>query len=128
MQAMPETHHLVTFRKKKLTLATCIYAATQATGATNLEKSLKTNICRDHTSVACHGIEWATKSDCQNNAENRGLSENVACVALVACKKNNFLNENFEERAAIMEFDGGMTQQEAEAAAWEDLVKGNGYD
>jgi len=31
--------------------------------------------------------------------------------------------ENYEERAAIMEFDGGMTRQEAETAAWEDLSK-----
>lgn len=35
----------------------------------------------------------------------------------------NFL-ESYEERAAIMEFDGGMTRQEAEIAAWEDLTKG----
>ncbi|NCC41246.1 MAG: hypothetical protein EOM21_17800 [Gammaproteobacteria bacterium] len=32
--------------------------------------------------------------------------------------------EAYEERAAIMEFDGGISRQDAEAAAWIDLTKG----
>ena len=31
--------------------------------------------------------------------------------------------EAFEERAAIMEFDAGMTREEAEAAAMQDILK-----
>jgi hypothetical protein len=34
------------------------------------------------------------------------------------------LREAWEERAAIMQFDGGMSREEAERAAWE-LVSGN---
>ena len=31
--------------------------------------------------------------------------------------------ETYEERAAIMEFDGGLSRQDAEAAAFEDCVR-----
>lgn len=34
------------------------------------------------------------------------------------------IREDFEERAAIMEFDAGLSRQDAEAAAWIDLTKG----
>ena len=30
-------------------------------------------------------------------------------------------HEEFEERAAIMEYDGGLTREEAERAAWESV-------
>jgi hypothetical protein len=33
------------------------------------------------------------------------------------------LREEFEERAAIMEYDGGMTRAEAERAAWALILK-----
>lgn len=33
------------------------------------------------------------------------------------------LHEAFEERAAIMEFDGGLTREQAERAAWAALSK-----
>ena len=34
--------------------------------------------------------------------------------------------EDFEERAAIMEYDGGLTRREAERRAWEIAVQGSG--
>lgn len=34
------------------------------------------------------------------------------------------IREAFEERAAIMEFDAGLSRQDAEAAAFKDLTKG----
>ena len=36
-----------------------------------------------------------------------------------------FILEEFEERAAIMEFDGGLSQEEAERAAWAQISKRN---
>lgn len=36
------------------------------------------------------------------------------------------LEEEYEERAAIMEFDGGLSREQAEHAAYEDLTKGTG--
>ena len=35
------------------------------------------------------------------------------------------MNEKFEERAAIMEYDGGMTREEAEIEAYKDISKIN---
>ncbi len=35
------------------------------------------------------------------------------------------MNEKFEERAAIMEYDGGMTREEAEIEAYKDISKKN---
>lgn len=37
------------------------------------------------------------------------------------------LIEAFEERAAIMEFDGGLTRAEAEQAAYMELVRKLGF-
>lgn len=36
------------------------------------------------------------------------------------------LQELFEERAAIMEYDGGMTREQAEIEAWKDIMKNYG--
>ena len=36
--------------------------------------------------------------------------------------------ETWEERAAIMEYDAGMSRTQAETAAFEDLTKGNRND
>ena len=56
-----------------------------------------------------------------SNTEKQQLSENLL---------NNELYEAFEERAGIMEYDGGLSRPEAEAAAvriiqkqWYDKVK-----
>ena len=38
-------------------------------------------------------------------------------------RESDDLREAFEERAAIMEYDGGMTRAEAERAAWADILK-----
>lgn len=38
------------------------------------------------------------------------------------------LQELFEERAAIMEYDGGMTREQAEIEAWKDIMKNYGKD
>jgi hypothetical protein len=35
-----------------------------------------------------------------------------------ACWNSNFAWEDFEERAAIMEIDGGLSRDEAEREAW----------
>lgn len=37
------------------------------------------------------------------------------------------MNDWYEERAAIMEYDGGMTREEAEIEAYKDMVKNNYY-
>lgn len=37
------------------------------------------------------------------------------------------MNDWYEERAAIMEYDGGMTKEEAEIEAYKDMVKNNYY-
>ena len=37
--------------------------------------------------------------------------------------EQSFDAEEFEERAAIMEFDGGMTREEAERLAWSEQLK-----
>jgi hypothetical protein len=46
----------------------------------------------------------------------------TAALSIVATWSES-LREDFEERAAIMEFDGGMSRVEAEVAAWE-LLRG----
>lgn len=38
---------------------------------------------------------------------------------------NEYERELFEERAAIMEYDGGMTREQAELEAYKDVVKKN---
>lgn len=38
-------------------------------------------------------------------------------------RESEDLREEFEERAAIMEYDGGMTRAEAERAAWALILK-----
>lgn len=35
------------------------------------------------------------------------------------------IREAYEERAAIMEFNAGLSRQDAEAAAFNDVMKGN---
>jgi hypothetical protein len=40
-------------------------------------------------------------------------------------QQSDTLREAFEERAAIMEFDGGLSRDEAERAAWALLAKRN---
>ena len=54
--------------------------------------------------------------------------QTVATVAAVASHTPNYgiwdaadLREMYEERAAIMEYDAGMSRAEAEAAAWADV-------
>lgn len=37
------------------------------------------------------------------------------------------MNDKFEERAAIMEYDGGMTREEAEIAAYKDIYQNNNH-
>lgn len=54
--------------------------------------------------------------------ENSGVSP----VAPVAPQNSATVDESdlidaFEERAAIMEYDGGMSREEAEAMAWADV-------
>lgn len=46
----------------------------------------------------------------------------TAALSIVATWPES-LRENFEERAAIMEYEGGMSRVEAEVAAWE-LLRG----
>lgn len=38
---------------------------------------------------------------------------------------NEYEKELFEERAAIMEYDGGMTREQAELEAYKDVIKKN---
>jgi len=40
-------------------------------------------------------------------------------------QETDSVRENFEERAAIMEFDGGMSRDEAERTAWTLVSKRN---
>lgn len=54
--------------------------------------------------------------------------ENSAVTLVTHVTRSKMLGENeaellelYEERAAIMEFDGGMTRQEAEPAAWKEV-------
>lgn len=54
------------------------------------------------------------------------LSEDVPHVPRVPHENNDAalrtdLIEAFEERAAIMEYDGGLSRKAAEAAAWTDI-------
>ncbi|MEP9372576.1 hypothetical protein [Mesorhizobium sp. KR1-2] len=56
--------------------------------------------------------------DCKNNA--------VALVAPVAPRNDDDWRESdlldaYEERAAIMEYDGGLPRYEAEALAWKEV-------
>jgi len=58
----------------------------------------------------------------KNTNEIRGVSP----VAPVAPRNGHAVLESdlidaFEERAAIMEYDGGMSREEAEAMAWADV-------
>lgn len=39
---------------------------------------------------------------------------------------NDDFEYDLEERAAIMEFDGGLTRKEAEAEAWRVVMEGEG--
>ena len=52
-----------------------------------------------------------------------------AAVAWISARKAGLMREvwdqfdDWEERAAIREFDGGMTRAEAEAAAYDDVMR-----
>lgn len=47
--------------------------------------------------------------------------------ALIKAYKDDLIDflEAYEERAAIMQYDGGMSRQEAEATAFVDIMKGH---
>ncbi len=44
--------------------------------------------------------------------------ESIQKRAEIPLKVSDFLREGFEERAAIMEYDGGLSREEAEKRAW----------
>lgn len=49
-------------------------------------------------------------------AQDQGLAANVAAL-------DEDAREFFEERAAIRQFEGGLSRQEAEAQAYEDVLR-----
>lgn len=53
----------------------------------------------------------------------RNLQALATAVLSIVADWPESLREDFEERAAIMEHDGGMSRVEAEVAAWE-LLRG----
>lgn len=63
--------------------------------------------------------------------DNRGSNEPLARLAALALAKFSnpepFDTEAFEERAAIMEFEAGVTRPEAESLALVDVLKGLGH-
>lgn len=78
------------------------------------------------------GIVSPACSTCSTVAPGQVLQENaneISCVspvAPVAPRNSDAVHESdltdvFEERAAIMEYDGGMSREEAEATAWADV-------
>jgi hypothetical protein len=50
----------------------------------------------------------------------------AALSAAMRTHKQELLDllETFEERAAILEYDGGLSREEAEALAWQELMRG----
>ena len=85
----------------------------------------KTSISRHLQLVAQNSSEEQRR----NPAENRGFPASVAHVAHVAqeneqgCKGDgNDWRIFYEERAAIIEYDSGVSRSEAEAQAWECTV------
>lgn len=78
------------------------------------------------------GVVAPACSTCSTVAPRQVLQENtnknsrVALVAPVAPPNGIGVHESdlidaYEERAAIMEYDGGMSREEAEATAWADV-------
>jgi len=78
------------------------------------------------------GVVSPACSTCSTVAPGQVLQENaneisdVSPVSPVAPRKSDAVHESdlidaFEERAAIMEYDGGMSREEAEAMAWADV-------
>jgi hypothetical protein len=56
--------------------------------------------------------------------EERAASIGSNDAALLArMRESEEMREAFEERAAIMEYDGGLTRNEAERVAWADILK-----
>lgn len=52
------------------------------------------------------------------------ITENIRQSVRVMKESLLAFVEAYEERAAIMEYDGGMSRDEAEAVAFKDLTKG----
>lgn len=52
------------------------------------------------------------------------MDDNVILQIVSAWPDN--IREEFEERAAIMEYDGGLSRQEAERLAYLDIAKKHG--
>lgn len=78
------------------------------------------------------GVVSPACSTCSTVAPGQVLQEkynensDVAPVSPVAPRNSDAVHESdlidaFEERAAIMEYDGGMSREEAEAMAWADV-------
>ncbi|HEV7323472.1 MAG TPA: hypothetical protein VGN91_00230 [Bosea sp. (in: a-proteobacteria)] len=78
------------------------------------------------------GVVSPACSTCSTVAPGQVLQENtnensrVALVAPVALPNSVTVHESdlidaFEERAAIMEYDGGMSRQDAESLAWAEV-------
>lgn len=66
-------------------------------------------------SLACKVIQ-------RNNTRNRGESQVQNSVSSTATFLSEGETEEYEERAAIMEFDGGMDRASAEKAALQDII------
>ncbi len=66
----------------------------------------------------------------KNIIENQDVAESVTKVTKVTAKKHNIVkiksggdwNESFEERAAIMEYEGGLSRIDAEVKTFNELV------
>lgn len=75
---------------------------------------------------ACDGISLPSQNNSKNSADTLHPAFRKDCDVVTAkSPKNPPVDEYFlEERAAIMEFDGGLTRDEAELVVWGRVITG----
>ena len=87
------------------------------------ESSRKNKGLPNHTKpVHPHGLPYgetyATRATTSGNIKKLDLLTRLSRAFHE--KLSNEVRENYEERAAIMEYDGGLTRKDAETAAWKE--------